>query len=241
MGVIDIKSGLYDAAGAGVTGSSDMKCKVKRDADDQFFDFNDSTFKAAGHITLEATMSEPDSTNIPGEYETALTVTEWDDGVYTAYVEYEGTPTWTSSVEFRVYDGEESSPLMEQLGTQAKADVNTEADTALSDYDPPTRAEATADKDEIIVQVDANETKIDIITAAIVALNDPTAAVIAAAVMASIIDGTLTLTIALKVILALLSAGDSTQVSGTYTFKDQAGNNFVVQIITDTSVETTIS
>lgn len=43
----------------------------------------------------------------------------------------------------------------ESLGTQAKADVNAEADTALSDYDPPTRTEATADKDAIIAQGDA--------------------------------------------------------------------------------------
>jgi len=36
----------------------------------------------------------------------------------------------------------------------ALAAINAEADTALSDYDPPTRTEATSDKDEIIVYVD---------------------------------------------------------------------------------------
>lgn len=41
------------------------------------------------------------------------------------------------------------------------AEVNTQADLALSDYDPPTRAELTTDKDSIITQIDANETKID--------------------------------------------------------------------------------
>lgn len=39
------------------------------------------------------------------------------------------------------------------LATQAKADVNAEADTALLDYDPPTRTEATADKNEILAQI----------------------------------------------------------------------------------------
>lgn len=46
------------------------------------------------------------------------------------------------------------------------ADVNTECDTALTDYDPPTRTEATADKDAIITEVNANETKIDAIPTA---------------------------------------------------------------------------
>lgn len=47
------------------------------------------------------------------------------------------------------------------FGDTARAQINTECDSALVDYDPPTRTEATADKDEIIAEVDANETKID--------------------------------------------------------------------------------
>lgn len=43
--------------------------------------------------------------------------------------------------------------------------INAEADTALADYDPPTRAEATSDKDEIIAEINANEVKIDAIDA----------------------------------------------------------------------------
>ena len=45
--------------------------------------------------------------------------------------------------------------------TEDKADINAEADQAFVDYDPPTRTEATTDKDEIIAEVDANEVKID--------------------------------------------------------------------------------
>ncbi len=41
------------------------------------------------------------------------------------------------------------------------AEVNAQVDIALSDYDGPTRAEATSDKDAIITEVDENETKID--------------------------------------------------------------------------------
>ena len=47
------------------------------------------------------------------------------------------------------------------IGTDALALINTECDTALTDYDPPTRTEATTDKDAIITEVNANETKID--------------------------------------------------------------------------------
>lgn len=44
-----------------------------------------------------------------------------------------------------------------------EANVETHVTNSLNTYDPPTRTEATADKDAIIVQVDANETKIDIV------------------------------------------------------------------------------
>jgi len=43
----------------------------------------------------------------------------------------------------------------------ALASINTQADLALTDYDPPTRAELTSDISSVITQVDANETKID--------------------------------------------------------------------------------
>ena len=92
--------------------------------------------------------------------------------------------------------------------SEAKADVNAEVDAAFDDYDPPTRAELTSDKDAIITEVNANETKIDTIDGVvdaiksktdnlpvdpadqseiaglIAALNDPSAAEIANAVLA---------------------------------------------------------
>lgn len=49
------------------------------------------------------------------------------------------------------------------LNDLSAADVNAECDQALVDYDPPTRAELTTDKDSIITEVNANETKIDVI------------------------------------------------------------------------------
>lgn len=155
---MDFKAGLYDASGSGITGSSDLVIKIKRDADDYFYDFDDSTFKNAGWTTIAATMTEIDATNVPGEYEYAVTVTSWDDGVYTVYYQYSGSATrpFTDTVEFRVYDGKEATMLVEELGTQAKADVNAQADTALTDYDPPTKTEmdtALASLDTLIDRI----------------------------------------------------------------------------------------
>ena len=47
------------------------------------------------------------------------------------------------------------------LSDPALAQINGECDTALVDYDGPTRTEATSDKDAIITEVNDNETKID--------------------------------------------------------------------------------
>ena len=60
------------------------------------------------------------------------------------------------------------------VGTDALAQINTECDTALSDYDGPTRTEATTDKNAIITEVDANETKIDTVDANISAILEDT-------------------------------------------------------------------
>jgi len=57
------------------------------------------------------------------------------------------------------------------------AEVQSECADALNVYDPPTRAEATTDKNEIITQVNANETKIDIIDGIVDAILVDTAAI----------------------------------------------------------------
>ena len=74
------------------------------------------------------------------------------------------------------------------MSTGMKAEVNAEADTALTDYDPPTRTEATADKDAIIVEVDANETKIDTVISNIAALNNVSSADVNAACDTALTD-----------------------------------------------------
>jgi len=67
----------------------------------------------------------------------------------------------SSLVSGRMRSHLESKDSAVPLSAQEKLDVKAEADQAFVDYDPPTRAEATSDKDEIIAEVDVNEGKID--------------------------------------------------------------------------------
>lgn len=112
---MDFKAGIYDATGAGIIGSTNLKLKIKRDSDDQFYDFNDNTFKGSGHITIAATMTDIDITNVPGEYEYSVDVSNWDDGVYTCYFQYLGTPPFTNCSEFWIYNGQEATPSVFDL------------------------------------------------------------------------------------------------------------------------------
>ena len=111
--MMDFKTGLYNPDGSGETGSSDIVLKIKRDADDYFYDFDDSTFKTSGHTDIDQALSEPDATNAPGEYEASVDVSGFDDGVYTAYFVYSGSPAWTDSVEFWVHNGKEASAIVD--------------------------------------------------------------------------------------------------------------------------------
>jgi len=77
--------------------------------------------------------------------------------VATACENWVTTPDATSTYVIR---GHTCSSVY-NFTADALADINAECDTALTDYDPPTRAEATSDKEAIITEVDANETKID--------------------------------------------------------------------------------
>lgn len=54
---------------------------------------------------------------------------------------------------------------LDDLNDITTAQVNTEVDTALNDYDAPTRAELTSDINSVIAEVNANEVKIDIVDA----------------------------------------------------------------------------
>ncbi len=95
------------------------------------------------------------------------------------------------------------------IGADPLADIKTQADSALTDYDPPTRTEATTDKNAIITEVDANETKID-------ALNNITVADI----IAGVADGSYDLQEMMRIMFAALSGKSSGGGATTLTFRD---------------------
>ena len=97
------------------------------------------------------------------------------------------------------------------IGTDALALIKAECDTALIDYDSPTRAEATTDKNAIIAEIDANEIKID-------ALNDITVADI----IAGIADGTYDFQEMMRLIFAESCGKASGGGTSTVTFRNPA-------------------
>lgn len=50
------------------TGLIDVLLKIYRTSDNYIYDFNDNTFKVSGWTSIVQTMSEIDSTNLPGQY-----------------------------------------------------------------------------------------------------------------------------------------------------------------------------
>ena len=60
---------VFDSSGNPATGRTTIRSRIYRKSDNQFFDFADLTFKAGGHTTLDATMTEIDATNAAGHYE----------------------------------------------------------------------------------------------------------------------------------------------------------------------------
>jgi len=111
---MDFKAGLYDASGDPISSSTDLGVKIKRDADDYFYDWNDSSFKATGHTTISGQMAEINITVVPGEYEKNVNTSSWSAGVYTAYTEYTGTATtkFRDTIEFVVLGGYELNALL---------------------------------------------------------------------------------------------------------------------------------
>lgn len=71
-------------------------------------------------------------------------------------------------------------------------------------------------------------------------LNDPTSAAIATAVMAKVVDETLDVTEALKIIVAVL-AGDMAKSSNTYTYDEQDGSVKLTEVVSASAVARTIA
>lgn len=129
------------------------------------------------------------------------------------------------------------------LNDLSAAQVNAEVDTALADYDPPTKAEldaglaalndptAAAIADAVWDEAKAGhvtagsfgeEVQAHALSTEISALNDPTAAAIATAVLAEAVEGSLDVTEVLRIILAFAAGKTAGGSTTSITFRDQA-------------------
>lgn len=115
MGTVVFEDTLLDATGSGVTGSTGLGVIVTRLADGFIYDFNDSSFKAAGWITKRQAMAEVDAVELPGSYRLSVTVTAWDDGGYIGYFDYDGSDVgltpYRCPLSFWVFAGEEAEAV----------------------------------------------------------------------------------------------------------------------------------
>ena len=60
---------VTDRTGAQLTGKTDLYARISRDSDKWLLDWDDLTFKAAGHTTKNKQLSERNATDEPGIYE----------------------------------------------------------------------------------------------------------------------------------------------------------------------------
>ncbi len=84
MGSVNLTAELTDIAvpvtltiADGTTGLSPLVAIRDPGTAGSYLDFNDNTFKTAGHTTRQETMAEIDATDSPGVYETSLNVNAW--------------------------------------------------------------------------------------------------------------------------------------------------------------------
>ena len=65
----EIRVDVRDLSGEPLTGATGVQIRIQRASDGQYFDFDDDTFKAAGHTERDTTLVQVDSTLLPGIYE----------------------------------------------------------------------------------------------------------------------------------------------------------------------------
>lgn len=126
MATWKIKQPLYEADGSAITGSSSLTIKIKRDADDYLFDFADSTFKASGWTDNSEQLAEFDAVNLPGEYEKEIDISSWNDGFYTIYITYSGSPVWHDTTEVYIAGGNIATSVEGLLQTVIDGTVTVE-------------------------------------------------------------------------------------------------------------------
>jgi hypothetical protein len=118
---------------------------------------------ALASVCTESRLSELDAANLPADIDNILTDTGTTLPSTLSTIDGK-IDTIDTNVDSVLTDTGTTLPAqISGLENISSSDVETACGSALTTYDPPTRAEATSDKAEIITEVDANETKIDTI------------------------------------------------------------------------------
>ena len=118
-----------------------MLLEIRRESDGFYFDFNDTTFKNSGWTTRQQQMAELNVTNSPGTYFYNFDTTGLSDDNY--YIRATSITAYNTPWESELKVG----------------DFVDNLDTTISSRASETNA--TSNKNEIIVEIDANEVKID--------------------------------------------------------------------------------
>jgi len=126
-------------------------------------DAAESNIRGSDSDTLKTISDQVDGLNDPSA--SAIADAVWDEAIAD-----HTTSTTFGGKNQKVVPSETLADYKADVSSLAvEANIETHVTNSLNSYDPPTRAELTSDKDEIITEVNANETKID-------ALNDLSAA-----------------------------------------------------------------
>lgn len=101
---------LVNSLGALITGAgASTTIKIRRIADDYLYDWNDGTFKAAGHTTPSTPLVEVSASLFPGLYKKTVAEATWNDGDYQGVIRYAPVGGTATNVDMmaRVRDGKE--------------------------------------------------------------------------------------------------------------------------------------
>ncbi len=138
-----IRVTALDIEAAYITGLTDVLLEIRRESDGYYLDFNDSTFKNSGWTTRQEQMAELDVTNSPGTYFYNFDTTGFSDDNY--YIRVTSATAYNTPWEGELKVGDYVDNLDATVSSRAS------------------EANATSNTSSIISEVDANETKIDLV------------------------------------------------------------------------------
>lgn len=141
-----------DANGDFVISLADVLLEIRRKSDSYYYDFDDNTFKNSGWVTKQEVMAELDATNSPGTYFYNFDTSGLSDDEY--YIRVTSVTAANSPWEGELKVGD----FIDYIDASIN-DVKLKTDNL--PVDPTSETNATSNKNEIISEIDDNETKID--------------------------------------------------------------------------------